>query len=370
MNSVGKKKRWTSAFLVKPVGEFHSQNSIPVSSVDRICLASFNASHFRLAKVLPSAVEIRHGSPDFARNSDKPPAQDIIKGKTPVEELSPSTSIAAPRRQQSSSIAASSPRPTIFDVLRGVNADLVALQNVKADEADGMRPLADLARALGMHYAFTDSWAPQFGNGVLSRWPIKSFHVHKLGEDDSTRSVLRVVVDVPCKKQHGGELHFCCTQLDHLDEDYRLKQATLLASILRSYPHILAGDLNALDASDYSSARWTDIAKLRANNGKLPPRHDVMSFLKEQQGYRDCKSCAGEGESVVILPLGQELQGTCKSGTRMDYILASPLLPYRFVRGSYTIVSSRGTSDHHLVRVEIERQPAQNAHASPIQANV
>lgn len=47
------------------------------------------------------------------------------------------------------------------------------------------------------------------------------------------------------------------------------------------------------------------------------------------------------------------MQGTCKYGTRVDYILASPGSPYKFVPGSYTVVSSKGTSDHHIVRVDV-----------------
>lgn len=48
-----------------------------------------------------------------------------------------------------------------------------------------------------------------------------------------------------------------------------------------------------------------------------------------------------------------DVQGTCKYGTRVDYIMASPNCPYKFVPGSYTVVSSKGTSDHHVVRVDV-----------------
>jgi hypothetical protein len=37
----------------------------------------------------------------------------------------------------------------------------------------------------------------------------------------------------------------------------------------------------------------------------------------------------------------------------VDYILASPNSPYKFVPGSYTVISSKGTSDHHIVRVDV-----------------
>lgn len=49
------------------------------------------------------------------------------------------------------------------------------------------------------------------------------------------------------------------------------------------------------------------------------------------------------------------MQGTCKYGTRVDYILASPDSPYKFVPRSYSVISSKGTSDHHIVKVDITK---------------
>jgi len=53
------------------------------------------------------------------------------------------------------------------------------------------------------------------------------------------------------------------------------------------------------------------------------------------------------------LDIYADVQGTCKYGTRVDYILASPNSPYKFVPGSYSVFSSKGTSDHHIVKVDI-----------------
>lgn len=47
------------------------------------------------------------------------------------------------------------------------------------------------------------------------------------------------------------------------------------------------------------------------------------------------------------------VQGTCKYGTRVDYILTSPESPYKFVPGSYSVFSSKGTSDHHIVKADV-----------------
>ncbi|KAJ8766410.1 hypothetical protein K2173_022469 [Erythroxylum novogranatense] len=117
-------------------------------------------------------------------------------------------------------------------------------------------------------------------------------------------------------------------------------------------PHLLAGGLNSLDASDYSSERWMNIVKYYEDIGKPTPRIEVTRFLKGK-GYSDAKEFSGECEPVVMIAIGQNVQGTCKYGTRVDYILASPDSVYKFVPGSYSVISSKGTSDHHIVKVEI-----------------
>ncbi|KAK1398906.1 Endonuclease/exonuclease/phosphatase family protein [Heracleum sosnowskyi] len=62
---------------------------------------------------------------------------------------------------------------------------------------------------------------------------------------------------------------------------------------------------------------------------------------------------AGDCEPVVMIANGQNVQGTCKYGTRVDYIMASQDLYYKFVPETYSVISSKGTSDHHLVKVDI-----------------
>ncbi|KAH7842479.1 hypothetical protein Vadar_005763 [Vaccinium darrowii] len=239
---------------------------------------------------------------------------------------------------------------TILDVLREVDADILALQDVRAEEERNMTPLSDLARMLGMNYVFAESWAPEYGNAILSKWPIKQWRVQKIFDDQDFRNVLRATIDVPWI----GEVNFHCTQLDHLDERWRMKQ---IDAIIQSNdgPHILAGGLNSLNGADYSSERWADIVKYYEEIGKPTPKVEVMKFLK-WKGYKDAKDYAGECEPVVIIAKGQNVQGTCKYGTRVDYILNSPDLRCKFVPGSYSVVSSKGTSDHHIVKVEIVRE--------------
>ncbi|XP_065863493.1 uncharacterized protein [Euphorbia lathyris] len=244
----------------------------------------------------------------------------------------------------------SSSRRSILEVLREVDADILALQDVKAAEERGMRPLSDLAASLGMNYVFAESWAPEYGNAILSKWPIKRWRVEKIANDEDFRNVLKATISVPW----AGELELFCTQLDHLNENWRMKQMNAIIQSSNS-PHILAGGLNSLTGSDYSPERWMDIVKYYEDIGKPRPKIEVTNFLKEKQ-YIDAKNFAGECEPVVIIAKGQNVQGTCKYGTRVDYVMTSSDSPYKFVPGSYSAVSSKGTSDHHIVKVEITKE--------------
>lgn len=78
---------------------------------------------------------------------------------------------------------------SVVDVLRELDADIIGLQDVKAEEEREMKPLSDLAAALGMNYVFAESWAPEYGNAVLSKWPIKKSKVQKIFDDSDFRSV-------------------------------------------------------------------------------------------------------------------------------------------------------------------------------------
>lgn len=139
------------------------------------------------------------------------------------------------------------------------------------------------------------------------------------------RNILKATVDVP----EAGEVNFHCTHLDHLDENWRMKQ---INAIIQSSdgPHILAGGLNSLAETDYSEERWTDIVKVTTfrtliirliiwlsiitivfltlqyyeEMGKPTPKVEVMRFLKSRN-YTDSKDFAGECEPVVMIAKGQ-----------------------------------------------------------------
>ncbi|XP_028762243.1 uncharacterized protein LOC114720728 [Neltuma alba] len=279
---------------------------------------------------------LRSRQSSFSEYEKEGSSNVVSKGKVPMKA---SASLSGYTSNRSSR--------TVLEVLRELDADILALQDVKAEEENGMKPLSDLASLLGMNYVFAESWAPEYGNAILSKWPIKHWKVQKIFDDTDFRNVLKATIEVP----QAGEVNFYCTHLDHLDENWRMKQMNAIIQC-NDEPHILAGGLNSLDETDYSQERWTDIAKYYEEMGKPTPKSDLMRYLKSKQ-YTDAKEFSGECESVVMIAKGQSVQGTCKYGTRVDYILSSSNSPFKFVPGSYLVLSSKGTSDHHIVKVDV-----------------
>ena len=127
-------------------------------------------------------------------------------------------------------------------------ADLIALQEVETHVArSGMVHQAEeIARRLpGMHWVYgpgidLDAATPeapgrrrQFGNMVLSRWPILSSVNHTLpkialhGIFHLQRTLVECVIDAP-----GGALRFCSVHLDHVSTDTRMGQVDYMLEVL------------------------------------------------------------------------------------------------------------------------------------------
>ncbi|KAK8671048.1 hypothetical protein V6N13_037657 [Hibiscus sabdariffa] len=322
-----------------PLHNSHMQNKLPRSNLKVSINLPDNEISLAQSKFLSFIEDVNEGS------------SDTITGRTNRGNVIMRSPVCLPSNMiKFWNEGGSKNGRSIAEVLRDLNADVLALQDVKANEEKGMKPLSDLASALKMKYVFAESWAPEYGNAILSKWPIKRWTVQKIADDNDFRNVLKATIDVPW----AGDVNFYCTQLDHLDENWRMKQIKAIIESNNS-PHLLLGGLNSLNSSDYSSERWTDIVKYYEDIGKPRPRTEVVKLLRGKE-YVDSKDYAGECEPVVIIAKGQNVQGTCKYGTRVDYILASSNSPYTFVPGSYSVISSKGTSDHHIVRVDIVKE--------------
>lgn len=129
--------------------------------------------------------------------------------------------------------------------------DLIALQEVERNNPgrDGMDQAAILAARFDhMHWVYgpgidVDASAPgldkpehrrqQFGNMVLSRWPILSVINHTLPKIallntfHLQRTLVECVIDTP-----GGKLRFCSVHLDHVSTDTRMGQVDYMVDLL------------------------------------------------------------------------------------------------------------------------------------------
>jgi endonuclease/exonuclease/phosphatase family metal-dependent hydrolase len=161
-------------------------------------------------------------------------------------------------------------------VIAAQDPDLVALQEVDrgTSRASGVDQAAELARLTGMHHLYGAAMpyqAGEYGEAILSRWPIEEAITRALPKIEGSEPRALVVIGVhPAdpKKRLLGPIYFAGTHLAHDSGLDTLEQARLIASILSSPPHddatiILAGDLNA------------------------PPPTPTMAYLLEEAGYRD-----------------------------------------------------------------------------------
>lgn len=134
----------------------------------------------------------------------------------------------------------------IAEVLQGIGADIIALQEVVGAGARHGGHTEVLGAALGMGWVMASArllWGHQFGNVVLSRFPV----VHHVAYDLSwktceERNCLRVDLDIDGQLLHLYNVHFGTAILE------RRVQATRLAGIVSDRrvtgPKLVLGDFN------------------------------------------------------------------------------------------------------------------------------
>lgn len=156
----------------------------------------------------------------------------------------------------------------IAAVIKQADADVVALQevDVKTTRAHGVDQAAELARLTGMHVAFgkaMDYAEGQYGNALLSRWPLEDVQTHALPHKDGCEPRCIVAARI-CPPGQSRSFVFAATHLEHANATVRLCQAGKLGSELANAdarPVILAGDLNAEPGSPPTAVLrryWTD----------------------------------------------------------------------------------------------------------------
>lgn len=222
----------------------------------------------------------------------------------------------------------------IAEVITAADCDVIGLQEV--DNNFGARSnFVDQAKwfagKLDMHYAYApaidnhaDKKKRQYGNAILSRYPIIQSNVHQLSTPAGSepRVCLEAMIQIG-----GREYTFMVTHLDHRNNTVRVHQT---ADILKAVPHrlertVLLGDFNC---------QPPDIVK---NPQSAEP---IARILEEF------------GDSFVLSKVPH--QKTLEGKKRIDYIFVSPDLSQNIT--SYTVVRDDLTnvaSDHFPLVVEI-----------------
>lgn len=133
----------------------------------------------------------------------------------------------------------------IVDVLKEMRADIVALQEVASAEAHSDF-LRDLEHATGYHVVaglLRQRHGTDFGNAVLSRYPVKSVsHLDLAVGHYEPRGALDVCIDIGVRPL----LRVIATHLGLRPHERREQVRRILAKVERATPHptLLMGDLN------------------------------------------------------------------------------------------------------------------------------
>jgi endonuclease/exonuclease/phosphatase family metal-dependent hydrolase len=212
--------------------------------------------------------------------------------------------------------------PRIAKVITSVRPDLVALQEVdyKTRRTDGVDQTAELMRLTGLQGKFgkaIDYQGGEYGQAILSQFPMDAFNVHNLPGQPNREQRIAVEARV-CVG--GQELAFVSTHLDHQLSAEREKQATELNRLFGTakHPVILAGDLNAIPTSkplEILSPKW---------------------------------SMATSGPNFFTIPVE-------KPTRQIDYILYRPADQFRTIEAQ--VFDERIASDHRPVFAVLEWKP-------------
>lgn len=198
--------------------------------------------------------------------------------------------------------------------LRAVDADVVALQEVLRARpgVEGPDQAAEIADGFGYHCAYgsTREEPIQFGNAILSRWPITRSELLPLPNvgTDERRCIVFAEIEAPF-----GALPVFVTHLNwklhegHVREEqvrYLADQVQRLAPI-SGFPPIVMGDFNAEPDSD----------EMRFLRG-------LTSLRGKSAYFADCFGLVGKGESMTFSPETNRFAWhTYEPERRIDYVL-------------------------------------------------
>lgn len=255
--------------------------------------------------------------------------------------------------------------PLIKRELAALKPDVVGLQEVlhlDSDTSIGGDQALEIADGLGYHVAFAPAWhiggGLQFGNAILSRWPIAQASAFQLpGEPgEETRGLLYCELAAPFAKVPVFNTHldwqFHKGYIREQQVRFIVDQVTRLAptehGASAAFPPILLGDFNAEPQSD--EIRWLG---------------GYTTRLGKSVYFADCFAVAGDGSPGHTFARSNKLAAIAhEPSRRIDYVFVRG--PDRTFRGeplSTRVVFDRPTdglfpTDHYGVLAEISVTPS------------
>ena len=135
----------------------------------------------------------------------------------------------------------------IIDVLAGIDADVVALQEVFQTDRGRFSQVQTIASELGYEAAFgrtQEKYGRPYGNAILSRWPILSHQSFDLPwTRREQRGCLRADIDGPFGAVHAFNVHMGTSYFERRHQIRSFLDQSILHEEL-SGPRVLVGDFN------------------------------------------------------------------------------------------------------------------------------
>jgi endonuclease/exonuclease/phosphatase family metal-dependent hydrolase len=167
-----------------------------------------------------------------------------------------------------------------LEVVRHLRADCVGLQEFVNGPAPAGEPLLEhWSRTLGMHGAYAaafDRGGEEFGNALLTRWPIVEQHAHDVSlRGYRSRVVLEALVEV-----EGAKLQIMSLHLGVSPRERALQAQALfeLCSKTRADFHLLIGDFNEWSRFSAVSRRLSTYFDVSRRLPTFPSRAPVVGL--------------------------------------------------------------------------------------------
>lgn len=155
----------------------------------------------------------------------------------------------------------------ISEVIKSSGADIIALQEVERFSVrTGFRDqIGYIADKLSMQHAFGKSiniLNGQYGNAILSKYPIEEYEVRELPSEGEQRTLLKAGLNV-----YGNRISVYSTHLglEQSERELQVKEIMRITGDEKNF--ILAGDFNTkADKLDLFSRNFIDTASLTGNS--------------------------------------------------------------------------------------------------------